>query len=73
MRLLVQDVTSGRFLVPSLDGGEPEWTNDLRKAGGGVFTDPEQAIQLVEDNMDFGHQLQVVDLDRLGTVNDYVG
>jgi hypothetical protein len=73
MRLIVQSVSTGRFLVPSLDGGEPEWTSDLKKAGGGVFTDPEQAIQLVEDNVDTGDQIQLVDLDRLGTANDYVG
>lgn len=71
MRLLIQSVATGRFLCPSLDGGEPEWQLDLKRAGGGVFTDPELAIQLIEDHAESGDRLQLVDLDRLGTPNDY--
>jgi len=71
MRLLVQSLTTGRFLAPSLDDGQPEWVASLREAGGGVVGDMDAAIQLVEDHCDPEDRPQVVDLDRLGTVNDY--
>jgi len=54
-----------------MDGGEPTWTRSLREAGGGVVTDLEQAVQLLTDNTDSDDRAQVIDLDRLGTVNDY--
>lgn len=71
MRLLVQSTVTGRFLCPSLDGGEPVWVRSLREAGGGVVTDLETAHQLVIDCMDVDDFAQVIDLDRLGTVDDY--
>lgn len=71
MRLLVQSLTTGRFLAPSLDDGQPEWVASLREAGGGVVGDMDAAIQLVEDNCDPEDRPQIIDLDRLGTVNDY--
>lgn len=71
MRLLVQSTLTGRFLVPSPDGGEPVWVRSLREAGGGVVTDLETAHQLVIDCIDMDDFAQVVDLERLGTVNDY--
>ena len=71
MRLLVQSKSTGRFLVPNVDG-EPEWTHDLRKAGTGVVPDFEHAAGLVEDWCDVDDLPQIVDLDRIGTPADYV-
>ena len=71
MRLLIQSQATLRFLCPSLDGGEPVWVSSLREAGGGVVADVETAVQLVEDNCEFEDQPILIDLDRLGTVNDY--
>lgn len=71
MRLLVQSTLTGRFLVPSPDGGEPVWVRSLREAGGGVVSDLETAHQLVIDCIDMDDFAHVVDLERLGTSNDY--
>jgi len=71
MRLLVQCVETGRFLVPSPLGFEPEWVSSLREAGGGVMTDGERAVKLIHDYSEFDQSCIVVDLDRLGTENDY--
>ena len=70
-RFLIQSRATGRFLCPGLDGGEPGWVASLREAGGGVITDIEAVHQLVEDNCEFDDQPFLIDLDRLGTVNDY--
>ena len=71
MRLLIQSKTTGKFLCPALDGGEPVWVSSLREAGGGVVSDLDTVNQLVEDNCDFEDLPILIDLDRLGTVNDY--
>lgn len=70
-RLLIQSKATGRFLCPALDGGEPVWVVSLREAGGGVLSDIEAVHQLVEDNCEFEDQPILIDLDRLGTENDY--
>lgn len=70
-RYLLQSATTGRFLCPSNDGGEPEWVASLREAGGGVISDEESIQQLVQDNSEYGEVVIVIDLDRLGTVDDY--
>lgn len=70
-RFLIQSMSSGRFLCAALDGGEPVWVLSLREAGGGVLSDIEAVHQLVEDNCDFDDQPILIDLDRLGTENDY--
>lgn len=46
--------------------------SSLREAGGGVVVDLDTVNQLVEDNCDFEDMPQLIDLDRLGTVRDYV-
>ena len=71
MRLLVQSLDTGRFLVPSLDDGAPVWVPSLREAGGGVTDDAETALELARDWAEAGERVQVVDLDRLGTADDY--
>lgn len=70
-RYLIQSLTTGRFLCPSPDGGEPVWVVSLREAGGGVVSDLESVHQLVLDNCDSDDNPILVDLDRLGTENDY--
>ncbi len=72
MRLLIQSKSTGRFLCPSLFGGEPEWVASLREAGGGVIADIDTAVQLVVDNCDSDDEPVLVDLDRLGTADDYL-
>lgn len=71
MRLLIQSTTSGRFLCPSLEDGQPTWVSSLKEAGGGVLADMDCAVQLILDHCDFEDAHQVIDLDRLGTINDY--
>jgi hypothetical protein len=71
MRLIVQSLSTGRFLVPSLEDGQPVWVASLREAGGGVMDDPEVAQHLIQDCCDFDDKPTVIDLDRLGTINDY--
>lgn len=71
-RYIVQSLVTGRFLCPSLDGmSEPVWVRSLREAGGGVVSDPEIAASLLIDTCDSDDRAVLIDLDRLGTVNDY--
>lgn len=70
-RYLVQSKTTGRFLCPSLEGGSVEWVSDLKASGGGVIADLDECIEMINEYSDFDDQCQVIDLDRLGTVNDY--
>ena len=72
MRLLIQSQSTGRFLAPSLDDGQPEWVSSLKEAGGGVVFDLEAAHQLMQDWCDLEDNPQLIDLDRLGTANDYM-
>ena len=71
MRLLVQSLATGRFLCPSAEDGQPTWVASLREAGGGVVTELDSAHQLLQDCCDFEDQPVLIDLDRLGTANDY--
>ena len=72
MRLLIQSQTSGKFLAPNLDDGQPEWVASLKDAGGGVVFDLESAHQLVQDCCEPDDHPQLIDLDRLGTESDYL-
>lgn len=72
MRYLVQSLSTGRFLCPSMTDGQPVWVGSLRAAGGGVVSDLDTAFQLVEDNCDYDDQPIIIDLDKLGTVDDYM-
>lgn len=71
MRLLVQSLATGRFLCPSAEDGQPTWVASLREAGGGVVSELDSAHQLLQDCCDLEDQPVVIDLDRLGTANDY--
>lgn len=72
MRLLIQSQSTGRFLAPSLEDGQPGWVHSLKEAGGGVVFDIESAHQLVQDWCEPDDAPQLVDLDRLGTESDYL-
>ena len=71
-RYIVQSIDTGRFLAPCPDGCEPVWVRSLKAAGGGVTTDFETAQQLFSDNAEDEHSAQIIDLDRLGTSDDYL-
>jgi len=70
-RFVVQSTMTGRFLCPSAVDGTPEWVRLLREAGGGVVGDFETALELVHEWSEMDEPVVVVDLDRLGTSNDY--
>lgn len=69
-RLLIQSRSTGRFLVPG-DDGQPEWVTDLKRVGGGLLEDMDHCFQIISDHADFDDMPQVIDLDRLGSINDY--
>jgi hypothetical protein len=71
MRLVIQSRLTGAVLVPSMDGSDPYWCTDLRQVGAGVLPSVDYVAQLIEDHCDPEMLPQVVDLDRLGTANDY--
>lgn len=70
-RLLIQSRATGRFLAPDPVDNQPVWVIGLRQAGGGVTDDQERIAQLMLDWTEPEDLAQVVDLDRLGTANDY--
>jgi len=45
----------------------------LREAGGGVTQDEEEAMAMAIEYAEQGEEVTVIDLDRLGTANDYTG
>lgn len=70
-RYVIQSGATGRFLTADPQGGEPMWVSLLKQAGGGVTDDMERITQLVADCCELEDFPQVIDLDRLGTANDY--
>lgn len=70
-RLLIQSRATGRFLAPSPEDNQPVWMTSLRNAGSGVLEDIERVAQLLQDHTEPEDLAQVIDLDRLGTPNDY--
>lgn len=70
-RYLVQSESTGYFLAPSIIDGTPEWVRCLREAGGGVVFDIESAQAMAVEYAERGESVVVVDIDRLGTINDY--
>lgn len=71
-RYVIQSATSGRFLAADPCGGEPVWVSLLQQAGGGVTDDLERIAQLLADHCEPEDFAQVVNLDRLGTPDDYL-
>lgn len=70
-RLLIQSRATGRFLAPDPEDNQPVWLVSLRQSGGGITDDIERIAQLMLDHTDPEDLAQVIDLDRLGTENDY--
>ena len=70
-RFVIQSAATGRFLTADPEGGELLWVSLLQQAGGGVTDDMERIAQLIGDYCEPEDFPQVVDLDRLGTINDY--
>jgi hypothetical protein len=64
MRLLVQSISTGRFLVPG-EFGSPVWERDLSQCGGGIVDDTEHASKLIVDHCDCDDLAVVVDLDQV--------
>lgn len=62
-RFVIQSGTTGQFLAPSFEDGQPEWVMLLRDAG--VVDDLESCAQLVEDHTEVFHRPLVIDLDQL--------
>jgi len=62
-RYVIQSATTGAFLAPSFEDGQPEWVMLLREAV--AVDDLETCAQLIEDHCDGFHRAQVVDLQQL--------
>lgn len=63
MRFVIQSATTGAFLAPSYDDGQPVWVMLLREAA--TVEDLETCVQLIEDHAEPFHRPQVIDLDDL--------
>lgn len=63
MRYVIQSGTTGAFLSPSLEDGQPEWVMLLSEAS--VVSDIESCVQLIEDHAEPFHRSKIVDLDDL--------
>lgn len=62
-RFVIQSGTTGQFLAPSFEDGQPEWVMLLKEAG--IVFDIEDCVQLIEDHTEPFHRPQVIDLDEL--------
>lgn len=62
-RYVIQSGTTGQFLAPSFEDGQPEWVMLLADAS--IAGDLESCAQLIEDHTEAFHRPQVVDLDDL--------
>lgn len=62
-RYVIQSQTTGAFLAPSLDDGQPEWVLSLLEAG--VLDDMEHIQQIVEDHTEPFHCAKAIDLEKL--------
>lgn len=62
-RYVIQSGTTGAFLAPSFEDGQPEWVMLLREAGS--VEDLESCAQLIEDHTEVFHRPLVVDLQAM--------
>lgn len=62
-RYVIQSQTTGCFLAPSFEDGQPEWVTRLSEAG--VLDDIEHIKQIVEDHTEPFHKPEVIDLGAL--------
>ena len=63
MCYLIQSRTTGSFLSPSLEDGQPEWVMLLSDAS--IVDDLETCVQLIDDHCEPFYRPQVIDLDDL--------
>ncbi|WP_312302213.1 hypothetical protein [Diaphorobacter nitroreducens] len=63
MRYVIQSATTGAFLAPNPEDGQPEWVMLLRDAC--PVEDLESCAQLIEDHAEPFHRAYVVDLTQL--------
>lgn len=70
-RYVIQSRTTGSFMAPNAEDGQPEWVMLLSDAA--TLDDVETCVQLIEDHSEPFHRPQVIDLDdlygRRGAVN----
>ena len=62
-RYVIQSGSSGQFLAPSYEDGQPEWVTLLCEAG--IVDDLESCAQLIEDHAEPHQRPTVVDLECL--------
>ncbi|AVO48124.1 hypothetical protein C6568_01770 [Melaminivora suipulveris] len=67
MPYVIQSATTGAFLSPSYEDGQPEWVILLREAV--PVDDLETCAQLIEDHVEGWHRAQVVDLQQLHRID----
>ena len=65
MRLVIQSRTTGAFLAPNVEDGQPEWVMLLSEAA--TVDDVETCVQLIDDYAEPFHRAAIVDLDDLYT------
>jgi hypothetical protein len=63
MRLVIQSRTTGSFLAPNNEDGQPEWVMLLSEAA--TLDDVETCVQLIEDHTEPFYRPAVIDLDDL--------
>ena len=62
-RYVIQSGSSGQFLAPSYEDGQPVWVTLLCEAG--IVDDLESCAQLIEDHTEPHQRPTVVDLECL--------
>lgn len=71
MAFVIQSSTTGSFLTPSFEDGQPCWVLLLSEAC--PVDDLETCVQLIEDHCEPFYRAVVVDLNELHRVVDGVG
>ena len=61
MRLIVQSLARGAFLIPGQFG--PEWEVNLGLAGGGIVPDEDHASRLIYEHCDWDDKPVIINLD----------
>ena len=63
MRFVIQSRTTGSFLAPDPEDGQPVWVLLLTEAA--TLDDVETCVQLIDDHVEPFYRPQVIDLDDL--------
>lgn len=64
MKLLIQSLTTGAFLIPD-ENNQPCWVIDLNQCCCGVLDDFDNAAQMIVEYCDFEDKAQIVDLEAI--------